>query len=203
MAAAQDVQAAITAAGRQLPQTLSTPPTYRKVNPADSPILVLAARSDSLPITQVDDITDNVLAQQISQITGVAQVIIGGEQKPAIRVQVDPAKLQTRGLTLEDVRGVPDDRDDERREGHDQHRAAELHDPGQRSGDQGRAIRRRHHRLPQRRAGSRARRRPRGAGSAGRQHRGREGRERRRAQLRAAAGVQAAGRERDPDRERR
>jgi hydrophobe/amphiphile efflux-1 (HAE1) family protein len=105
-AAAQDVQAAITAAGRQLPQTLSTPPTYRKVNPADSPILVLAAHSDSQPLTTVDDIADNVVAQQISQITGVAQVIIGGEQKPAIRVQVDPAKLQTRGLTLEDVRGV-------------------------------------------------------------------------------------------------
>ena len=105
-AAAQDVQAAITAAGRQLPQTLSAPPTYRKVNPADSPILVLAAHSDSQPLTAVDDIADNVVAQQISQITGVAQVIIGGEQKPAIRVQVDPAKLQTRGLTLEDVRGV-------------------------------------------------------------------------------------------------
>ena len=105
-AAAQDVQAAITAAGRQLPQTLTSPPTYRKVNPADSPILILAAHSDQLPLTTVDDFADNVLAQQISQISGVAQVIIGGEQKPAIRVQVDPAKLQTRGLTLEDVRGV-------------------------------------------------------------------------------------------------
>src|SRR5215470_6715458 len=105
-AAAQDVQAAITAAGRQLPQTLSTPPTYRKVNPADSPILILAAHSDTLPLTTVDDFADNVVAQQISQITGVAQVTIGGEQKPAIRVQVDPAKLQTRGLTLEDMRGV-------------------------------------------------------------------------------------------------
>src|SRR5262247_1663127 len=104
--AAQDVQAAITAAGRQLPNTLSTPPTYRKVNPADSPVLVLAVRSDTLPLTTVDDFADRVMAQRISQITGVAQVIIGGEQKPAIRVQVDPAKLQTRGLTLEDVRGV-------------------------------------------------------------------------------------------------
>jgi len=105
-AAAQDVQAAITAAARQLPQTLTSPPTYRKVNPADSPILILAAHSDSLPITTIDDFADNVIAQQISQITGVAQVIIGGEQKPAIRVQVDPTKLQARGLTLEDVRGV-------------------------------------------------------------------------------------------------
>jgi hydrophobe/amphiphile efflux-1 (HAE1) family protein len=105
-AAAQDVQAAITAASRQLPQTLTSPPTYRKVNPADSPILILAAHSDSLPLTTVDDFADNVVAQQISQITGVAQVVIGGEQKPAIRVQVDPGQLQTRGLTLEDVRGV-------------------------------------------------------------------------------------------------
>src|SRR5262245_29018220 len=105
-AAAQDVQAAITAAGRQLPQTLSTPPTYRKVNPADSPILILAAHSETLPLTTVDDFADNVVAQQISQISGVAQVVIGGEQKPAIRVQVDPAELQTRGLTLEDVRRV-------------------------------------------------------------------------------------------------
>ena len=104
--AAQDVQAAITAAGRQLPTNLSTPPTYRKVNPADSPVLILAVRSDTLPLTVVDDFADRVMAQQISQISGVAQVIIGGEQKPAIRVQVDPARLQTRGLTLEDVRGV-------------------------------------------------------------------------------------------------
>jgi hydrophobe/amphiphile efflux-1 (HAE1) family protein len=105
-AAAQDVQAAITAAGRQLPQTLTSPPTYRKVNPADSPILILAAHSDTLPLTTIDDYADNVVAQQISQISGVAQVIIGGEQKPAIRVQVDPAQLQTRGLTLESVRSV-------------------------------------------------------------------------------------------------
>jgi hydrophobe/amphiphile efflux-1 (HAE1) family protein len=105
-AAAQDVQAAITAAGRQLPTTLTSPPTYRKVNPADSPILILAAHSDTLPLTKVDDYADTVVAQQISQITGVAQVVIGGEQKPAVRVQVDPAKLETRGLTLEDVRGV-------------------------------------------------------------------------------------------------
>jgi len=95
-----------TAAGRQLPTTLTTPPTYRKVNPADSPILILAAHSDTLPLTVVDDFADTVIAQRISQITGVAQVTIGGEQKPAIRVQVDPAKLQTRGLTLEDVRAV-------------------------------------------------------------------------------------------------
>jgi multidrug efflux pump subunit AcrB len=102
--AAQDVQAAITAAGRQLPVNLFPPPTYRKVNPADSPILILSARSEVLPITTVDDYADNILAQQISQVPGVAQVLIAGEQKPAIRVQIDPAKLSATGLTLEDVR---------------------------------------------------------------------------------------------------
>jgi len=104
--AAQDVQGAITAATRQLPQNLTQPPTYRKVNPAESPVLILAAHSETLPLTRVDDFADTVVAQQISQVSGVAQVVIGGEQKPAVRVEVDPAKLQSRGLTLEDVRGV-------------------------------------------------------------------------------------------------
>jgi hydrophobe/amphiphile efflux-1 (HAE1) family protein len=103
-AAAQDIQAAITAASRTLPQNLSMPPSYRKVNPADSPILTLAAQSDTLPLITVDDYADNFLAQQISQVRGVAQVQIWGEQKPAIRIQVDPAKLASAGLTLEDVR---------------------------------------------------------------------------------------------------
>ena len=103
-AAANDVQAAINAAGGQLPKNLPNPPTYRKVNPADSPILLLGATSDSLPLTQVDDLLETRLAQQISQIDGVAQVIVGGQQKPAIRVQLDPAKLVAKGLSLEDVR---------------------------------------------------------------------------------------------------
>ena len=103
-AAAQDIQAAITAASRTLPQNLTAPPSYRKVNPADSPVLTLAAQSDTLPIITVDDYADNFLAQQISQVHGVAQVQIWGEQKPAIRIQVDPAKLASSGLTLEDVR---------------------------------------------------------------------------------------------------
>jgi HAE1 family hydrophobic/amphiphilic exporter-1 len=102
--AANDVQAAINAAGGQLPKNLPTPPTYRKVNPADSPILLLSATSDTLPLTTVSDSVDAQLAQQISQISGVAQVTIGGQQKPAIRVQIDPAKLVAKGLSLEDVR---------------------------------------------------------------------------------------------------
>jgi HAE1 family hydrophobic/amphiphilic exporter-1 len=103
-AAANDVQAAINAASGQLPKTLPTPPTYRKVNPADSPILLLGATSDTLPLTEVDDNIETKLAPQISQISGVALVSIGGQQKPAIRIQLDPAKLVAKGLSLEDVR---------------------------------------------------------------------------------------------------
>jgi hydrophobic/amphiphilic exporter-1 (mainly G- bacteria), HAE1 family len=102
--AANDVLAGINGAGGQLPKNLPTPPTYRKVNPADSPILLLSATSDSLPLTTVSDSVDAQLAQQISQISGVAQVTIGGQQKPSVRVQVDPAKLVAKGLSLEDVR---------------------------------------------------------------------------------------------------
>ena len=102
--AALDVQTAINAAGGQLPADLPAPPTYRKVNPADPPILVLALSSQTLPITQVDDYAENVLEQHISQIGGVGQVNIFGQQKPAVRIQVDPAKVANLGLSLEDVR---------------------------------------------------------------------------------------------------
>ena len=104
--AALDVQSAITAAGPQLPKNLTAPPTFRKVNPADSPILIVAATSKTLPLTSVDDFAENIVAQQISQVAGVAQVLIGGQQRPAIRVQLDPARLTARGLTLEDVRSA-------------------------------------------------------------------------------------------------
>jgi HAE1 family hydrophobic/amphiphilic exporter-1 len=105
-AAAQDVQTGIDAAGGQLPKNLPTPPTYRKVNPADSPILILSVHSDVLPVTSVDDYAENILAQQISQIPGIAQVAIGGQQKPAVRVQIDPTKLAALGLQMEDVANV-------------------------------------------------------------------------------------------------
>ncbi|MCO5131813.1 MAG: multidrug efflux RND transporter permease subunit [Xanthobacteraceae bacterium] len=103
-AAANDVLGAINAAGGQLPKNLPSPPTYRKVNPADSPILILSVTSDTLPLTEVDDYADTRMAQQISQISGVAQVTIGGQQKPAVRIQIDPAKLVAKSLSLEDVR---------------------------------------------------------------------------------------------------
>jgi HAE1 family hydrophobic/amphiphilic exporter-1 len=103
-AAANDIQAAINAASGQLPRNLPAPPTYRKVNPADKPILILSATSDTMPLTELDDNADTKLAQQISQVSGVGQVTIGGEQKPAIRIQLDPAKLVAKNLSLEDVR---------------------------------------------------------------------------------------------------
>ena len=104
--AALDVQSAINAASGQLPANLPSPPRFRKTNPADNSILVLAVQSDTLPITTVNEYADTILAQQISQIPGVGDVGIGGAQKPSVRVQVDPAKLAAMGMSLEQVRGV-------------------------------------------------------------------------------------------------
>src|SRR5438045_1502670 len=103
-AAEQDVQAAINAASNLLPRTLPAPPTYSKSNPADQPILTLAVTSTTAPLAQVDDFADSVLAQKISQVSGVGLVTIGGGQKPAVRVRVDPERLAGAGLSLEDVR---------------------------------------------------------------------------------------------------
>ncbi len=104
--AAVDVQSAINAASGQLPKTMPSPPRYYKENPSDSPVMILAVQSDVLPLIRVDDYAENILAQQISQIPGVAQIFIGGQQKRAVRIQVDPAKLAAMGLTLEDVRSA-------------------------------------------------------------------------------------------------
>jgi len=105
-AAARDVQAAINAAGGELPANLPTRPNYRKVNPADSPILILSLRSDTLPLAQVFDAANSVLAQKMSQIEGVGQVFVGGGQQPAVRVQVDGQALANMGLTSADVRAA-------------------------------------------------------------------------------------------------
>ena len=104
--AAQDVQTAINAAAGQLPTDLPSPPTYRKVNPADPPIIVIALTSDVLPIIKVDDFAENVMFQRISQISGVGQVLVFGQQKPSVRIQIDPDKLASLGLSLEDVRSA-------------------------------------------------------------------------------------------------
>jgi HAE1 family hydrophobic/amphiphilic exporter-1/multidrug efflux pump len=105
-AAAQDVSAAINAAAGQLPKNLPNPPQYNKSNPADPPILILGIYSEVLPIDQVNDYADVTIAQQIAQIPGVGQVSVNGEQKPAVRVQIDPAAIATAGISLEDVRTV-------------------------------------------------------------------------------------------------
>jgi hydrophobe/amphiphile efflux-1 (HAE1) family protein len=97
---------AMNAAQGSLPKGMPTPATFRAINPSDSPILILSMQSDQAPITEVDNYAENLVEQQISQLPGVGQVLVGGQQTPAIRVQVDPAKLASMGMTLEDVRTV-------------------------------------------------------------------------------------------------
>jgi hydrophobic/amphiphilic exporter-1 (mainly G- bacteria), HAE1 family len=102
-AAAQDVQAMISKAASQLPQDMPNPPTYRKVNPADQPVLYLALSSPTLPLSTVDEYAENSIAQRISMINGVAQVQVYGSQKYAVRAQVDPKALASRGLGIDEV----------------------------------------------------------------------------------------------------
>jgi HAE1 family hydrophobic/amphiphilic exporter-1 len=102
--AALDVQTALTIAQRRLPVEMTTPPSFRKVNPGDFPILFIALASDTLPLSTVNEYADTVLAQQISQLPGVAQVLIYGAQKFAVRVQVDPEAAAARGLSLDQIR---------------------------------------------------------------------------------------------------
>src|SRR6185369_8231869 len=102
-AAAQDVQAAMNAANGVLPK-MPNPPTYSKVNPADTPIVTLALTSDALPLEKVNDLADTVLAQKLSEVSGVGLVTIEGNQKPAVRVRINPAAISSLGLGFEDVR---------------------------------------------------------------------------------------------------
>ena len=104
--AAQDVQTAINAAGGQLPKDLPDPPTYEKTNPADALLMSIAVTSRDLPISKVDDYVENYVALQISRITGVGLVDFHGEQKPAVRIQVNPTAVAALGLSLEDVRAA-------------------------------------------------------------------------------------------------
>ena len=107
-AAAQDVQAAIAKASRQLPPDMPSPPTYSKVNPADSPILYLALSSPTLPLSTVDEYAETMMAQRISMVSGVAQVSVYGSQQYAVRVQLDPNKLASRGIGIDEVRQAID-----------------------------------------------------------------------------------------------
>jgi multidrug efflux pump len=105
-AAARDVQAAINAARGYLPSNLPNNPTYRKVNPADSPILILALTSDVLGKSQIYDAASSILAQKLAQVSGVGQVVVGGGSLPAVRVELNPTALNKYGIGLEQVRGV-------------------------------------------------------------------------------------------------
>jgi len=102
-AAAQDVQAAITQATRQLPRDMPAPPSYRKVNPADQPVLFLSVNSPTLPLSTVDEYAETFMAQRLSMVPGVAQVQVYGAQKYAVRIQLDPKELASRGLGIDDV----------------------------------------------------------------------------------------------------
>jgi multidrug efflux pump len=103
-AAARDVQAAINAARSQLPADLPGQPTYRKVNPADSPIMLLALSSDNIPPAQIYDAADSILAQKLAQVEGVGQVFTWGSSRPAVRVEVNPYQLNSYGISLETIR---------------------------------------------------------------------------------------------------
>ncbi len=100
----QQVQAAINAASAQLPSNLPAQPTIRQVNPSDAPIMILSLTSDTLPLDQIDNYADVILSQQVSRIVGVGLVTIGGHQKPAVRIQLDPRKIAARGLQIDSVR---------------------------------------------------------------------------------------------------
>src|SRR6266508_4083470 len=102
-AAAQDVQSAIAAAARQLPPNMPAPPSYRKVNPADTPVLFLALSSDTMPLYDLNEYADTMMAQRISMVPGVAQVQVFGSSKYAVRVQLDPRQLATRGIGIDEV----------------------------------------------------------------------------------------------------
>ena len=103
-AAAQDVQAAISKAGGQLPPNMPRPPSYQKVNPSDNPILFMALTSDTLPLYTVDEYAETLLAQRISMVTGVSRVLVYGAQKYAVRVQVNPDALAARDIGIDDVK---------------------------------------------------------------------------------------------------
>ena len=104
--AARDVQAAINAARNQLPTSLPRNPTYRKVNPADAPIMILALTSDTMDRGQMYDAASTILAQRISQASGVGQVTVGGASLPAVRVELNPTALNSYGVALDDVRAA-------------------------------------------------------------------------------------------------
>ncbi len=104
--ASLDVQTALAVAQRRLPVEMTTPPFFRKVNPGDFPVLYVSMRSDTMPLSAIDDYAETVMAPTLSQLPGVAQVLVYGAQKFAVRVQVDPAAAAARNISLDDIRTV-------------------------------------------------------------------------------------------------
>ena len=158
-AAAQDVQAAIAQTRRQLPQGI-IPPSYQKTNPADAPILTLALTSDEVPLSTLDEFGETTIAQRLSMVGGVAQVLVYGAQKYAVRLQLDPGQLATRGIALEDVATAITQSERQ----HADRRAVRAEDGAHGAGDrparQRGAVQRHHRRVSERRAGAPRRDRP-------------------------------------------
>ena len=151
-AAAQDVQSAINAAGSTLPRNLPYPPVYSKVNPADAPVMTLALTSPTISLRQMSDLADTMIAQRLSEVSGVGHVSVQGGLKPAIRIQADLARLASYGIALEDLRSRDRGRQRGRPQGLARRRAAILHHRIQRPGHRHRDLSRADHRLSQRRA---------------------------------------------------
>ena len=159
--AAQDVQTAISAAGGLLPKNLPNPPTYEKINPADSLLMSIAVTSEDLPISKVDEYVENYLTPQISRITGVGLVDYHGQQKPAIRIQINPMVASAMGVSLEDVRAAVVTATVNVAQGHARRRQAVDDARHHRPDLRRRHVQLRHRRLSQRRAGAGERPRPR------------------------------------------
>ncbi len=153
-AAAQDVQAAISQAARQLPREMPSPPSIRKVNPADSPILYLALSSPTLPLSEVNEYADTVISPRISMISGVAQVMVYGSQKYAVRVDLDPRLLASRSIGLDEVAAALASWNVNLPTGGLQGKKSGLHPAGQRPALQRRGLPAAGGRLPRRRPGA-------------------------------------------------
>ena len=169
--AEEEVQAAINAAQSFLPANLPAPPIYSKTNPADAPVLTLAITSNSMPLSQVEDLVDTRLAPKISQLTGVGLVSISGGQKPAVRIQANPTALSSYGIDLEDLRTALTQRQRERGQGQLRRAAPGLPDRRQRPAGDERGLQAGGRGVSQRRAGD-ADRRGAHRGRRGEQHAG-------------------------------
>ena len=146
-AAAQDVQSAIARAARLLPQDMPTPPYYRKVNPADQPVIYLSLNSTLLPLYAIDEYGQTIMAQRISMISGVAQVMVYGSQKYAVRVQLNPQALASRAIGIDEVSSAVQNAQRQPAHRHLLWESPGLHGSGQRPIDQCRGLSPDHRRL--------------------------------------------------------